>query len=115
MKRMKRMFMREKRNRRMEALSLILGHSFLIPSRWKHYAQFKYEVRVFSFLNDQFSLRDVGGKYLKTTTFYLCGKILWERRDQAKAGRNQLKDLGDVGELVEKDTLKNGKHCDGRY
>lgn len=109
MKRMKRMFMREKRNRRMEALSLILGHSFLIPSRWKHYAQFKYEVRVFSFLNDQFSLRDVGGKYLKKEAFYLCGNRFGERGDKAKAAKYQLEELGDVGELVEKVTLKNGK------
>lgn len=29
-----------------------------------------------------------------------------------KAGRNQLDDLGDVGELVEKVTLKNGKPLD---
>ncbi|KAL6677343.1 hypothetical protein ACI3LX_003444 [Candidozyma auris] len=29
--------------------------------------------------------------------------------DQVKTGKNQLDDLGDVGELVEKDTSKNGK------
>lgn len=30
-------------------------------------------------------------------------------RDQAKAAEYQLEELGDVGELVEKVTLKNGK------
>lgn len=92
----------------MKTTSLILGHGFLIPSRSKHHAQFAY-VRVLSSWNDQFLLRDARGKYLKKAAFYLCGNRFGERGDQAKGAEYQLEELGDVGELVEKVTLKNGK------
>ncbi|PSK76008.1 hypothetical protein CJJ07_004209 [Candidozyma auris] len=66
-------------------------------------------VRVLSSSNDQFSSRDARGKYLKKEAFYLCGNRFGERGDQAKAGEDQLEELGDVGELVEKVSSKNGK------
>lgn len=46
---------------------------------------------------------------MKKEAFYLCGNRFGERGDKAKAAKYQLEELGDVGELVEKDTLKNGK------
>lgn len=46
---------------------------------------------------------------MKKEAFYLCGNRFGERGDKAKAAKYQLEELGDVGELVEKVTLKNGK------
>lgn len=55
------------------------------------------------------SNRDARGKYLKKAAFDLCEDRFWERRDQVRAAEDQLEELGGVGEVVEKDTLKNGK------
>ncbi|GMM36025.1 Kel3 protein [Saccharomycopsis crataegensis] len=55
------------------------------------------------------SNRDARGKYLKKAAFDLCEDRWWERREQVRISEERMEEMGNVGEVIEKDATQKTK------